>query len=76
LPRGINGNNIGGDAGNMPVKDGFATKMALHDALQCFEKDSDIEFIKEVRHPQRSWWLDECDRPKGGWTSLKMSVFS
>jgi len=30
----------------------------------------------EVRHPQRSWWLDECDRPKGGWTSLKMSVFS
>ncbi|MBL1179453.1 hypothetical protein [Pantanalinema sp. GBBB05] len=19
-----------------------------------------------VRHPQRSWWLDECDRPKGG----------
>jgi len=29
-----------------------------------------------VRHPQRSWWLDECDRPKGGWTSLKMSVFS
>ncbi len=20
----------------------------------------------EVRHPQQSWWLDECDRPKGG----------
>jgi len=19
-----------------------------------------------VRHPQQSWWLDECDRPKGG----------
>jgi len=30
----------------------------------------------QVRHPQQSWWLDECDRPKGGWTSLKMSVFS
>ncbi|MFM7425557.1 MAG: hypothetical protein ACKO7W_11280 [Elainella sp.] len=27
-----------------------------------------------VRHPQRSWWLDECDRPKGGWLSLKVSV--
>jgi hypothetical protein len=20
----------------------------------------------KVRHPQQSWWLDECDRPKGG----------
>ncbi|MER3433730.1 MAG: hypothetical protein C4288_09905 [Leptolyngbya sp. ERB_1_1] len=20
----------------------------------------------QVRHPQQSWWLDECDRPKGG----------
>ncbi|MFM7425050.1 MAG: Dyp-type peroxidase [Elainella sp.] len=29
---------------------------------------------EQVRHPQRSWWLDECDRPKGGWLSLKVSV--
>ncbi|MBV9388013.1 MAG: hypothetical protein JOZ78_16440 [Chroococcidiopsidaceae cyanobacterium CP_BM_ER_R8_30] len=48
LPKGINGREIGGDAGNMPVKDGFATKMALHDALQCFENNSDIGFIKEA----------------------------
>ncbi|MFM7425671.1 MAG: threonine aldolase family protein [Elainella sp.] len=32
------------------------------------------ENLEAVRHPQRSWWLDECDRPKGGWLSLKVSV--
>lgn len=48
FPKGIDGNVIGGDAGHMPVKDNFATKMALHDALQCFEEDSDIRFIKEA----------------------------
>jgi len=21
---------------------------------------------RKVRHPQQSWWLDECDRPWGG----------
>jgi dCTP deaminase len=25
---------------------------------------SSLPFL--VRHPQQSWWLDECDRPKGG----------
>ncbi len=28
------------------------------------EKARDYAFA--VRHPQQSWWLDECDRPKGG----------
>ena len=47
-PEGINGNVIGGDAGNMPVRDGFATKMALHCSFEHFEQDSDIAFIKEA----------------------------
>lgn len=45
---GLHGNIIGGDAGNMPVKDGFATKMALHCSFEHFEQDSDISFIKEA----------------------------
>jgi SAM-dependent methyltransferase len=47
-PDGINENLIGGDAANMPVPDGFATKMALHCSLEHFEGTSDIGFIKEV----------------------------
>ena len=45
---GINGNMIGGDAANMPVEDGFATKMGLHCSFEHFEGDSDIKFIKEA----------------------------
>jgi SAM-dependent methyltransferase len=45
---GINGNLIGGDAANMPVPDGFASKMALHCSLEHFEGTSDIGFIKEI----------------------------
>jgi hypothetical protein len=47
-PEGLDGNIIGGDAAHIPVKDGFATKMALHCSLEHFEKESDIEFIKEA----------------------------
>jgi hypothetical protein len=47
-PEGIHGNVIGGDAGNLHVENGFATKMALHCAFECFEQDSDIKFIKEA----------------------------
>ena len=48
FPEGIHGNLIGGDAGDMPVEDGFATKMALHCLFEHFEQDSDIRFIKEA----------------------------
>ena len=48
FPRGIHGNTIGGNACNMPVTDGFATKMALHCSFEHFENDSDIRFIKEA----------------------------
>jgi len=48
FPDGVHGDTIGGDAGHMPVQDGFATKMALHCAFEMFEQDSDIRFIKEA----------------------------
>lgn len=48
FPEGVHGNVIGGDAGNMPIEDGFATKMALHCSFEHFEQDSDIRFIKEA----------------------------
>ena len=45
---GIHGNVIGGDAGAMPVADGFATKMALHCSFEHFEQDADIRFVAEA----------------------------
>ena len=45
---GLNGNVIGGDASNMPIEDGFATRMALHCSFEHFEHNSDIAFIKEA----------------------------
>ena len=47
-PKGIHENIIGGDASNMPVKDEFASKMALHCSFEHFEQKSDTNFIKEV----------------------------
>ncbi|MBM4147401.1 MAG: hypothetical protein FJ240_14200, partial [Nitrospira sp.] len=48
FPAGLTGNQIGGDAANMPVPDEFATKMALHCSFEHFEGDSDIGFIHET----------------------------
>lgn len=48
FPEGINGNIIGGDAANMSLRDGFATKMGLHCSFEHFEGDSDIRFIREA----------------------------
>jgi hypothetical protein len=31
---------------------------------------------EKVRYPQRSWWLDECDRSKGGCPRQGISCFS
>jgi hypothetical protein len=47
-PPGINGDRIGGDAGAIPVPDGFATKMGLHCSFEHFEQDSDTRFIIEA----------------------------
>ncbi len=43
---GINGHDIGGDAGNMPVADGFADVLTLHCAFECFQRDADIRFAR------------------------------
>jgi hypothetical protein len=48
FPEGVHGDTIGGDASNMPVEDGFASKIALHCSFEMFEHDSDILFIKEA----------------------------
>jgi SAM-dependent methyltransferase len=47
-PQGLHGNMIGGDAANMAVPDGFASKMALHCSFEHFENGSDMGFIREV----------------------------
>ena len=47
-PEGVVGNVIGGDAASLPLRDGFATKMALHCSFEHFEHDSDIKFINEA----------------------------
>ena len=38
-------------------------------------KDGRGELMR-VRHPQQSWWLDECDHPKGGRAVLEMPRIS
>ena len=53
FPEGINGNVIGGDASDMPVKDGFATKIGLHCSFEHFEQDSDMRFIRETKRVLR-----------------------
>ncbi|MBN2120511.1 MAG: hypothetical protein JW734_05610 [Candidatus Omnitrophica bacterium] len=49
FPRGLQGNTIGSDASDMPLEDGFASKMGLHCSFEHFEQDSDKRFIKEAK---------------------------
>lgn len=49
FPAGFNGDTIGSDAGEMPVPDDFASKMALHCSLEHFEGDADTRFIREAQ---------------------------
>jgi SAM-dependent methyltransferase len=48
FPEGINGNTIGGDASQLPLPDGFASKLSLHSSIEHFEGDSDSRFITEA----------------------------
>ncbi|NER07305.1 MAG: hypothetical protein F6K17_34420, partial [Okeania sp. SIO3C4] len=48
-PLGINGNQIGADAGNTKLPSGFASTMSLHCAYETFEGDADIRFIHEAK---------------------------
>jgi SAM-dependent methyltransferase len=45
---GMHDRRIGGNAAEMPVADGFATKMALHCSFEHFEGNSDSDFIEEA----------------------------
>jgi hypothetical protein len=54
FPEGLNSDTIGSNAANMPVPDGFASKMALHCSFEHFEGNSDIDFIKEAHRVLRS----------------------
>jgi hypothetical protein len=47
-PAGMHGDRIGGDAARLPVPGGFATRMALHNAFEHFEGDSDQGLIREA----------------------------
>lgn len=47
-PEGLHGSRIGGDAAHMPVADGFATKLGLHNSFEHFEGESDVRFMHEA----------------------------
>ena len=47
-PVGVNGYEIGGDAGNMPIPDQFADVLTLHCAFECFQGDADVKFAQNV----------------------------
>jgi SAM-dependent methyltransferase len=47
-PPGVHGRRIGGSASALPVPDGFADAMVLHNAFEHFEEDADTAFIREA----------------------------
>jgi SAM-dependent methyltransferase len=47
-PPGVRGYRIGGSAENMPMPDGFADKLVLHNAYEHFEGTADSGFIREA----------------------------
>jgi SAM-dependent methyltransferase len=47
-PRGIDSDRIGGSASDMPVPDGFADKLVLHNAFEHFEGSADVDFMAEA----------------------------
>ena len=54
FPVGVHEDKIGGNAASMPVREGFASKVALHCSFEHFEQDDDINFIREMNrviHP-------------------------
>ncbi len=48
FPKGIHVKTIGGDVGNIPIQNDFASKLALHCSFETFEQQSDINFIIEA----------------------------
>lgn len=47
-PPGIEGDRIGGSAAAMPVADGFADKLVLHNSFEHFEGTADTDFVTEA----------------------------
>lgn len=47
-PKGINGIDIGADAGDTKLPDGFASALSLQCAYECFMGDADILFVGEA----------------------------
>lgn len=48
FPPGLCGDRIGGDAARMPIPDGFATALTLHNSFEHFEGDTDMRFLREA----------------------------
>lgn len=48
FPIGINGIDIGTDAGDTNLPDNFASALSLQCAYECFMGDVDIDFVKEA----------------------------
>ncbi len=47
-PKGVRGIDIGADAGDTKLPDGFADVLSLHCSYECFMGDADVRFIKEA----------------------------
>ncbi len=47
-PEGIRGIEIGADAGDTKLPDGFADVLSAHCAYECFMGDADVRFVKEA----------------------------
>jgi SAM-dependent methyltransferase len=52
-PEGLQGDAIGGDAAEMPIAEGFASKLGLHCSFEHFEGDADIRFARQIRRVLR-----------------------
>lgn len=47
-PPGIRGLDIGADAGDTGLPDGFATALSAQCAFECFQGDADVRFVREA----------------------------
>ena len=47
-PEGVHGVDIGADAGNTKLADGFCSVMSAHCAYECFMGDADVRFVGEA----------------------------
>ncbi len=52
-PPGVQGDRIGGSAAQLPVPDGFATRLVLHNSIEHFEDGADIGFLREAKRVLR-----------------------